>query len=123
MGVSILILLDVISEVIFLSDKEVTSYRFNPYSVGCYFRRYSLRENAYRIPCFNPYSVGCYFRRVFVFISKRNNRFVSILILLDVISEGFVVTHVCKWIFGFNPYSVGCYFRRLLYPTRNFEFY
>ena len=62
---------------------------------------------------FNPYSVGCYFRSELFSIHFVFSCVVSILILLDVISEETAIQREQRIVDCFNPYSVGCYFRSL----------
>ncbi len=81
---------------------------FNPYSVGCCSgsaRRILHRLIFYR---FNPYSVGCCSGREWVRSRLVSTIYVSILILLDVVLEGFDGHGAGCVVFGFNPYSVGC---------------
>ena len=92
--VSILILLDVISEGNYNCQRSIIYLTFQ--SLFCWML---FQKN-------NRAIVFCKFKSV------------SILILLDVISEELTVLGFIVLFQGFNPYSVGCYFRSISVPSR-----
>ena len=133
--VSILILVDVLSEELKSLIKSLIPSSFNPYSGGCAFRSISYNKLSFLYSSFNPYSGGCAFRSVFVIHILTLQRIVSILILVDVLSEVYHLSSLIPAMnvsililvdvlseenpqllhftipFCFNPYSGGCAFR------------
>ena len=97
---------------IFCQTNILVYYRFNPYYGGCAFRSQLCWFPEWRINCFNPYSGGCAFRSYIISCCSIYPHFVSILILVDVLSEVYIQRKTWTTLTSFNPYSGGCAFRR-----------
>ncbi len=111
--VSILIVMDFVSEGHICIRIFCFYSSFNPYCNGFCFRRLALLLALSVVRRFNPYCNGFCFRRPLA-LPYRSCRLsgVSILIVMDFVSEAIFVFTSAVTTFCFNPYCNGFCFRR-----------
>ena len=111
--VSILVLLDVFLEV-FPSDRSISVSRFNPCSLGCFPRSLTTRGITKKVLQFQSLFSWMFSSK---FPGDPVPRFlrlsVSILVLLDVFLEVWIMVVWSGECPSFNPCSLGCFPRRV----------
>ena len=107
--VSILILLDVLLQLSSDNSPLSSCSCFNPYFTGCSTStRQENKKEIKNFECFNPYFTGCSTSTQQLIIFFAYWRYVSILILLDVLLQLVSLPTLCLPSLGFNPYFTGC---------------